>query len=129
MRQTAHPLTAGDRQASSVRLLCALHRLAKCMGLIISTTLPPMRDVSHDSLAAFIHRHMLDGDVLLAPRTTYPRRTDRTHEECQRERHKRLMDTWVKDQTVRDALSRPVPGQRTVSSYTWNDSVLLVRCG
>ena len=39
--------------------------------LFFSVTLPPMRDVADDSLAAFVHRYMLHGHMLLAARAVF----------------------------------------------------------
>lgn len=41
--------------------------------LFFSVTLPPMRDVADNSLAAFVHRDVLHRDVLLAARAVFLR--------------------------------------------------------
>jgi hypothetical protein len=53
-----------------VRLLRAEQRFDKCMGLmqLFSVTLPPMRHVAEDSLAAFVDVDVFDYHLLLAPR-------------------------------------------------------------
>lgn len=39
--------------------------------LFFPGTLPPMRNVANDSLAAFVHRHMLHRNLLLAARAVF----------------------------------------------------------